>query len=122
MLEAGRSVLVFPEGAISPGNCSLGKLHTGVVRMAMLANVPIVPIAINLNPKKIKKSVLWIDQVREECNWYLRGLYSVTYGKPLYLKGDIDNWDLVKDHLSILQTQLTEIIEQNSFAYLPVNS
>lgn len=117
-LNSGRSVMIFPEGTISPGNCTIGRLHTGVIRIALKSNVPIVPVVIKLNPKKIKKTVLWIDQVREECNWYFRGRYTVTYGNPIYINGNFDNRDLVNQYLSVLQDRMNEIIALPLPAYV----
>lgn len=44
-LAAGRSVVIFPEGAISPAN-GFAPVHSGVARLALQSGVPVVPIGI----------------------------------------------------------------------------
>jgi len=46
ILENGHSILIFPEGTRSKGE-KIGEFKSGFVRIAKMANVPIVPIAIN---------------------------------------------------------------------------
>ena len=45
ILENGHSILIFPEGTRSKGE-EIGDFKSGFVRIAKMANVPIVPIAI----------------------------------------------------------------------------
>ena len=47
-LERGRSVGIFPEGELSPlaGGPGFHRAHTGAVRLALRAGVPIVPVGI----------------------------------------------------------------------------
>ena len=55
LLQAGRTVGIFPEGVLSPlaqldrGGCY--PPHTGVARLALATGAPVIPIGISLDPR-----------------------------------------------------------------------
>jgi 1-acyl-sn-glycerol-3-phosphate acyltransferase len=49
LLQDGKTVGLFPEGALSPLSGGVHPLHTGAARMALAAGVPIVPVGIHLD-------------------------------------------------------------------------
>jgi 1-acyl-sn-glycerol-3-phosphate acyltransferase len=59
-LEAGRSVLVFPEGTRSPA-WRLRRFRRGAAEAAIRAGVPIVPFFILADPPTMKKGDKWYD-------------------------------------------------------------
>ena len=58
LLERGKLVLVYPEGTTNTGGGKLLEGHTGAVRLAIEAKVPIIPIGVtgteNIYPKHAK--------------------------------------------------------------------
>ena len=87
-LEAGRTVGIFPEGAISQANGSMARAHTGAARMALTTNVPVIPIGIAVNSKNILRIKTMVDGVEETGTWYLRGPYAITVGEAMFFDGD----------------------------------
>jgi 1-acyl-sn-glycerol-3-phosphate acyltransferase len=95
MLASGRSVVIFPEGAISPPN-GFAPVRSGVARLALQSGVPVVPIGIHLLDENCKRVPTTIDGIPEVITWYLRGPYAITIGKPLHFQGDADHRPTVK--------------------------
>ncbi|MFW9899012.1 MAG: lysophospholipid acyltransferase family protein [Candidatus Thorarchaeota archaeon] len=58
LLEAGELVVVYPEGTTNPGGGVLLEGHTGAIRLAIEAKVPIIPVGAtgseNIYPKHAK--------------------------------------------------------------------
>jgi len=94
-LAAGRSVVIFPEGAISPAN-GFAPVRSGVARLALQSGVPVVPIGIHLRNENCKRVPTTIEGNPETITWYLRGPYVITVGKPLYFQGDANDRPTVK--------------------------
>jgi 1-acyl-sn-glycerol-3-phosphate acyltransferase len=95
ILASGRSVVIFPEGAISPAN-GFAPVRSGVARLALQSGVPVVPIGIHLRDENCKRVPTTLDGEPDIITWYLRGPYSITVGKPLHFQGDADDRPLVK--------------------------
>jgi len=57
-LEAGCSVLIFPEGTRTSDG-SLGKFHKGAFRLAIDTGVPVLPVAIRGTEMILGKGLLW---------------------------------------------------------------
>ncbi len=91
LLQAGRTVGIFPEGALSPLDGGLRKGHTGVARLALTANVPVVPVGIALHRPRLRFMDTHIDAIVETARWYLRGPYTMTVGEPLKFEGEVDD-------------------------------
>jgi 1-acyl-sn-glycerol-3-phosphate acyltransferase len=95
ILASGRSVVIFPEGAISPAD-GFAPVRSGVARLALQSGVPVVPIGIHLRDENCKRVPTTLEGEPDVITWYLRGPYSITVGKPLQFQGDADNRPLVK--------------------------
>jgi 1-acyl-sn-glycerol-3-phosphate acyltransferase len=73
-LREGKAVGIYPEGTRSPdGRLYRGK--TGVARMALEAQVPVIPVSIHGT-----EEIMPLDSKLPR----LRGRPTVTFGKPLY--------------------------------------
>lgn len=94
-LQAGRSVMIFPEGLISP-SAGFHAPRSGVARLALQAGVPVVPLGIYLAEKNCKRVPTTLEGQPDVITWYLRGPYAVTVGKPLWFSGDADDRPLVQ--------------------------
>jgi len=94
-LESGRSVVIFPEGLISPVD-GFHEPRSGVARLALQSGVPIVPLGIYLSEKNCKRIPATFEGEPDIVTWYLRGPYAITVGKALRFFGDANDRPLVK--------------------------
>lgn len=67
-LQAGRSVLVFPEGTRSPA-WRLRRFRRGAAEAAIRAGVPIVPLFVLADPPVLKKGDKWY-QMPKNVPWF----------------------------------------------------
>jgi 1-acyl-sn-glycerol-3-phosphate acyltransferase len=83
-LLAGRVVAMFPEGNIRPEEKSVingGNFKPGVIRLAQLANAPIIP-AVVLGTKVYYTFKAWLP---------LRAVrYGVIYGNPIFVDPTVE--------------------------------
>lgn len=94
LLQAGRTVVVFPEGEISPEN-GYNKPHTGAARLALATGAPVIPVGISLNHKKLRQVHTTIDGKKETGSWYLHGPYAMTVGEPVSYQGSTEDREQV---------------------------
>ena len=94
-LASGRSVVIFPEGAISPVD-GFAPVRSGVARLALHSGVPVVPIGIHLRDENCMRVPTTLEGEPEVITWYLRGPYAITVGRPLHFQGDANDRSLVK--------------------------
>jgi 1-acyl-sn-glycerol-3-phosphate acyltransferase len=96
LLEAGRSIAIFPEGAVSPLEGGLHRPRTGVARLALSTGVPIIPIGIHLQRDRIHVIESTYSGISATGTWYLRGPYAMTVGKPMTFVGDVEDREYVQ--------------------------
>jgi 1-acyl-sn-glycerol-3-phosphate acyltransferase len=96
-LSAGHTIMIFPEGANSPKNGGYMKEHTGVARLAIASGAPVYPVGIYLQNDRLKTLESIVSGKTELSNWYLRGPYAITTGNPMYLSGDVEDHEHVKN-------------------------
>ena len=117
-LKEGGIVGIFPEGTTKkPGGRRLLKPHTGVARMALLAEVPVVPIAISGNQDPFRK--------KSEK----RGLEQqiLVVGKPMWFKkyyGQDEDREVVQKIADEIMTEVDKLIDEGDTIRLgkPVNN
>lgn len=90
-LAAGRSVGIFPEGALSPEEGGLCPPRTGAARLAMLSGAPIVPLGIDLDRQQVRYLPTEIEGDTATARVVTRGPYAVTIGAPLWVTGSLDD-------------------------------
>lgn len=95
LLRAGKTVMIFPEGVISP-ECGFHKAHTGVARLALATGAPVVPVGISINGCKVRQIVSKIGGDMEPSAWYLKGPYAMTVGEPISYTGSPEDYDMVR--------------------------
>jgi 1-acyl-sn-glycerol-3-phosphate acyltransferase len=96
-LKAGHTIMIFPEGLISPLGGGFNKARTGVARLALESGAPVFPVGIHLRKDRIHSIKSVVSGVEEIGHWYLRGPYNVTVGKPMRFNGSVEDHDLVRD-------------------------
>ena len=111
LLEAGQSVLLFPEGWVSPQQGGLNPLRTGAARLASLTGVPVVPVGIYLQRERNVVLTATIKGKRTVGHWYLRGPYGMTVGQALRFAGDVDD----RAHVSSVSERIMERIASLAF-------
>jgi 1-acyl-sn-glycerol-3-phosphate acyltransferase len=96
LLQAGRSIAIFPEGAVSPSEGGLRRPRTGAARLALCTGVPIVPVGIHLQRERIRAIESKYSGIRVTGRWYLRGPYAITVGRPMRFDGDVEDREYVQ--------------------------
>jgi 1-acyl-sn-glycerol-3-phosphate acyltransferase len=96
LLRDGKTVGVFPEGALSPLDGGACHPHTGVARMALMAGVPVIPVGIHVERERINFIETTVDDKTEIARWYLRGPYAMTVGEPMRFEGDVQDREYVR--------------------------
>lgn len=118
-LREGCTVMIFPEGAISPLEGGFHRPRTGVARLALLSGAPVVPVGIYLQRERIH-SIRSIVRGKEEVgHWYLRGPYNVTMGKPLHFRGDVEDHEQVRRVSSIVMHHIIELARESENRMTP---
>ena len=108
VLEIGKNVLIFPEGAISPSEGGFHRPHTGAARLALITGAPIVPVGIHLDRRRIRLTETMVEGRPELGTWYLGGPYAMTVGRPMYLRGAVND----REHVRVLSAQIMRRIAQ----------
>lgn len=101
LLKAGRTVIIFPEGEISPEGGPL-KPHTGIARLALLTGAPVVPVGISLDHQQVRIVQTRVEGRLEPSAWYLHGPYAMTVGTPRVYAGDVED----RDHVCSVTNQI----------------
>ena len=91
LIRDGKTVGIFPEGALSPLDGGLEKSHTGVARLALISGAPVIPVGIHLQREHIRFVKTTVDDKTETARWYLHGPYAMTVGEPMHFEGDVED-------------------------------
>jgi 1-acyl-sn-glycerol-3-phosphate acyltransferase len=94
-VEAGRSVAIFPEGALSPLDGGFHRPHSGVARVALRTGAPVIPIGIGLQRDRIRVTEAKVDGEKAIGHLYTSGPYAITVGRPLYFAGNAQDHEQV---------------------------
>lgn len=92
LLDAGRPVVVYPEGTRYRSSLALGPAKRGAARLALEARVPVVPAA------------TWGVKRRElyDRSWWRRPKTAIVYGEPMdfsHLEPTPENVERVRDEV-----------------------
>ena len=94
-LRAGRSVIIFPEGWISP-EVGYNPPHSGAARLALETGASVIPIGVHLQRDRRKLLSSRLSGNYTEALWYFRGPYFVNVGEPIRFSGDASDKELVQ--------------------------
>ncbi len=106
LLRNGQTVGIFPEGALSQEDGQLVTAHSGAVRLAAAAKVPIVPVGIALDRHFVSSHQLNQFGVKEQMRWFCFGAYEVSAGKPLVCDHAADDQVAVTQSTGILMQEI----------------
>jgi 1-acyl-sn-glycerol-3-phosphate acyltransferase len=95
-IDAGRSVAIFTEGALSPQTGGFHPPRTGAARLALRAGIPVVPVGIYLPRERSHCIRSGLTGRPTVGYWYLRGPYGITIGQPMQFEGDAEDRPLVQ--------------------------
>ena len=112
-LQNGGTLIVFPEGQLSPREGGFQEPHTGLARLALIAGVPVIPMGISLSPRG-----LWHVESDMGDKWVvsryaLRGPYGVTVGRPLHLTGDVEDRAYVRMASRRVMHSIADLAEES---------
>ncbi len=125
-LNAGHTIGIFPEGALSPiegGVCrgAVCRAHTGAARLALTTHVPLIPVGIALQQKRIHFRETHAGEMTETARWYFSGKYVMTVGEPLFLEGAVNDRAHVRAATDRIMHRIVELADQSA-ARLPIES
>jgi len=112
LLEKGQSVIIFPEGLISPAG-GFHRPRTGVARLALATKAQVIPVGIHLDHNRVKLIQSRIDGEDEVGTWYFRGPYHVTFGTPLSFSGDLDDREQVTQIAETIMDQIKQLSQRS---------
>ncbi len=114
LLENGRSVAIFPEGAISPLDGGFQKARTGAARLALLTGAPIIPIGVHVERENIRLVPTEVDGDPALGTWYFRGRYAMTVGEPMYFDGNAEDRDLVRRVTERMMRRIAQLTDESA--------
>lgn len=113
LLKEGKTVMIFPEGLISPLTGGFHPARTGVARLALASGAPVIPVGIHLQKERIRSMRSVVDGVEEIGHWYLHGPYNVTVGRPLYYQGDVEDRPQVRNVANSVMHHIIELAHES---------
>lgn len=116
-LKAGKTVMIFPEGALSPGKGEFHAARTGVARLAIASGAPVIPVGIHLMHERIHSIRSVVNGKVEYGQWYLTGPYSVTVGRPMRFAGDLSDRQRVRNVANIVMHHIIELAHESEDRY-----
>ena len=113
-LELDETVVIFPEGHLSPQEGGHLPARPGAVRLAMLTGAPIIPVGIHYpRENNVRISSKITGGEKSDGYWYLTGPYQLTIGEPMYFPGDPDDREQVAAASVLLMDQIAYLAEES---------
>ncbi len=118
-LREGRTVIIFPEGALSPEEGGFQKARTGVARLAIASGAPVIPVGISLQRERIHSVKSTVKGFVTYGRWYLRGPYHLTTGQPMQFHGDVEDRPYVRSVADAIMHHIIEMAWQSQQRMAP---
>jgi 1-acyl-sn-glycerol-3-phosphate acyltransferase len=112
-VEAGRSVAIFPEGALSPLSGGFHRPHSGVARVALHTGAPVIPIGIGLERDRIHVAEADVDGDKATGHFYIGGPYAMTVGRPLTFAGNAEDRERVRAVAGHIMNHIRHLARQS---------
>lgn len=91
LLAEGRTVVVFPEGALSPEVGAFHRPRTGTARLALSSGASVIPVGIHLDAEQVRPVKAEIQGEEAPGRVYYGGPYAVTVGRPVHFGGNVED-------------------------------
>lgn len=114
LLRGGHAVGIFPEGALSRDDGRLMPAHSGAVRLAASAQVPLVPLGIALDKHFVTHRQLHQFGVTESMRWFWLGAYEVSAGRPFIINHATDDFDAVRASTDRLMQEIERLMKRSA--------
>ena len=113
LLNSGKTVILFPEGELSPEAGGLHQPRTGAARLALSTGAPIIPVGIHLLQEKVRHIKSKIDGEPTITRWPFRGPYTMTIGDAVQFEGDVENRDRVRSVSAQIMEHIQNLVSQS---------
>jgi 1-acyl-sn-glycerol-3-phosphate acyltransferase len=113
-LEAGRTVGIFPEGALSPLDGGAHRPRTGAARLALSTGVPVVPVGVYPQRERIRFIEHQVADTVEVGRWYPGGPYAMTVGTPMRFEGDAADRTAVRSVSERIIQRIVHLTQQSA--------
>jgi len=110
-VTSGGTLIVFPEGQLSPREGGFQEPRTGAARLALMTGAPVIPMGISLSPKGLWHMESEIGAQWVTSRWALHGPYGVTVGNPLHFGGDVED----RSHVTGVATRIMYHIKELAY-------
>jgi 1-acyl-sn-glycerol-3-phosphate acyltransferase len=117
-LKQGHTVIIFPEGSISPLSGGFHPARSGVARIALASGAPVIPVGIYLDRNRIRSIHTQVKGKDEVGYWYLRGPYNMTVGSPEAYNGDCNDWTRVREVSSRVMRRIMDLAYESQDRYI----
>jgi len=119
-VKAGRTVAIFPEGALSPLRGGFHQPHSGAARVALCTGAPVIPIGIGLQRARIR--VIEINKAGQNVIGYLytKGSYAITVGQALTFEGSVADHDHVRNVSKLIMSHIRTLAHESENRIPPV--
>ena len=117
LLDAGETVAIFPEGALSPTG-RVSRPHTGVARLAMASGAAVIPVGIALDPTRIRlldTGIQSADGHPEVARLYHGGPYFLTVGAPMRTRGGVEDREAVGAETQRIMRHIVRLSRMSEF-------
>ncbi len=113
-LRMGKNILIFPEGKLSEEDGSIGHPYSGAVRLAIEAQVPVIPVGISFVKNKAYQKKIHINNKYEYMRFFFFGRYNITAGKPLYFSGKSNDAEMILREKGRLMREISHLSEESA--------
>jgi len=112
-LRNGDTIVIFPEGALSPAEGGFCEPRTGAARLAIMSGVPVIPVGIHLPLERVKFIKSMVEGKVEIGRWYINGPYNMTIGRPLVFRGNVENHAYTRQVSKAIMHHIIEMAHQS---------
>lgn len=112
-LKEGKTVVIFPEGSLSPAEGGSHPARTGVARLALMSGAPVFPVGIHLAMERAHVMHSKVGERVAFSRWHLTGPYHVTVGKAMHFGGNVENRMQVRSIAAEVMGRIVELARES---------